>query len=52
VMCQIAGPDGTNVIGGDLASFDVGRQLRDISIPTLVLVGRFDRIAMPRLSLR
>ena len=52
VMCQILGSDATNVVGRDLESFDVEQQVRDIAAPALVLAGRFDRVAMPRYTLR
>jgi proline iminopeptidase len=52
VYCQIAGPDADVVLGGDLASLDFRRQLRTISVPTLVLAGRFDRVAIPRYTMQ
>jgi proline iminopeptidase len=48
VYCRIAGPDADVVLGGDLASFDVRNRLREIRVPTLILTGRFDRVAVPR----
>jgi proline iminopeptidase len=52
VYCQIAGPDADVVLGGDLSSIDFRRQLRSITVPTLVLAGRFDRVAIPRYTLQ
>jgi proline iminopeptidase len=52
VYCQIAGPDADVVLGGDLASVDFRRQLRDIRVPTLILAGRFDRVSIPRYALQ
>jgi proline iminopeptidase len=52
VYCQIAGPDADVVLGGDLASLDFRRQLRTIGVPTLVLAGRFDRVAIPRFAVQ
>jgi proline iminopeptidase len=52
VYCQIAGPDADVVLGGDLASLDFRRQLRTITVPTLVLAGRFDRVAIPRFAVQ
>jgi proline iminopeptidase len=51
VYCQIAGPDADVALGGDIASVDFRRRLREIQVPTLVLAGRFDRVAPPRYSL-
>lgn len=52
VFCQIAGPDASMVVGGDLASVDFRGQLQDIQVPTLVLAGRFDRVGIPRYSVQ
>jgi proline iminopeptidase len=52
VYCQFAGPDADMVLGGDMASIDFRSQLPHIQIPTLVLQGRFDRVAIPRYSIQ
>lgn len=52
VFCQIAGPDAGIVLGGDLASMDFRSRLCRIQVPTLVLAGRFDRVAVPRFSVQ
>jgi len=52
VYCQIAGPDADVVLGGDLSSIDFRRRLRTIGVPTLVLAGRFDRVAIPRYAIQ
>lgn len=52
VYCQIAGPDADVVLGGDLSSIDFRRRLRTIAVPTLVLAGRFDRVAIPRYTMQ
>jgi proline iminopeptidase len=52
VYCQIAGPDADVVLGGDLSSIDFRRRLRTIEVPTLVLAGRFDRVAIPRYTMQ
>jgi proline iminopeptidase len=52
VFCQIAGPDASMVLGGDLASVDFRGQLCGIQVPTLVLAGRFDRVGIPRYSVQ
>lgn len=52
VFCQIAGADAGFVLGGDLGSLDFRAKLGEIQIPTLVLAGRFDRVALPRYSMQ
>ncbi len=52
VFRQIAGPDAGFVLGGDLAGFDFRSQLGSIQVPTLVLAGRFDRVAIPRYTVQ
>jgi len=52
VYNRIAGPDGDLILGGDLASVDFRKRLREIRVPTLVLAGRFDRMAFPRFSMQ
>ena len=52
VFRQIAGPDAGIVLGGDLASVDYRGQLGGITVPTLVLAGRFDRVGIPRYSVQ
>ena len=42
-------PDGKRCT---LASVDFRRQLRGIQVPTLVLAGRFDRVGIPRYSVK
>jgi pimeloyl-ACP methyl ester carboxylesterase len=52
VYCQIAGRDADFTLGGDMASIDFRSKLRDIRAPTLVLAGRFDRVAIPRYAVQ
>ena len=50
VYCQLAGPDADIVLGGELASLDFRPRLKDITVPTLILAARFDRVAIPRFA--
>lgn len=52
VFDQIVGPDAGIVLGGDLASIDFRSRLGEIQVPTLILAGRFDRVAIPRFSVQ
>ena len=37
-------------LGGDLANMDFRSRLKEIKVPTLILAGRFDRVAIPKYS--
>ena len=50
VYCRLAGPDADVVLGGDMASLDFRSKLRNIKAPTLILAGRWDRVAIPRFT--
>jgi proline iminopeptidase len=52
VYFRIAGPDADVVLGGDLATFDFRSELRTIKAPILITAGRFDRVSIPRYSVR
>jgi proline iminopeptidase len=52
VYCRIAGPDADVVLGGDLASLDFRYRLKDITVPTLILAGRFDRVSIPKYAIQ
>jgi len=52
VYAQIAGPDADFILGGDIASLDFRAKLSSVRVPTLILAGRFDRIAIPRYSIQ
>jgi proline iminopeptidase len=49
---QIAGDDADFLIGGDIARVDFRTQLRGLLMPVLIIAGRFDRITIPRYSIR
>ena len=52
VYKQIAGPDADIVLGGDLASVDFRSHLKKIMVPTIIIAGRFDRVAIPKYSIQ
>jgi proline iminopeptidase len=52
VYKQIAGPDADIVLGGDLSSVDFRGHLKKIKVPTLIIAGRFDRVAIPKYSIQ
>jgi proline iminopeptidase len=44
VYCAMTGEDGDFLIAGDLGNFDFRRDLKKVSVPMLILAGRYDRI--------
>jgi len=52
VYYSIAGDDADFLIGGDIASLDFRMELNELKMPMLILVGRFDRVALPRFSIQ
>jgi len=52
VYYTIAGADADFLIGGDIAKLDFRAQLKNLKMPTLIIAGRYDRVALPRFSLQ
>ncbi len=52
VYYQLVGYDGDFIIGGDIAKLDFRRELKNLKMPTLIIEGRFDRVAVPRFSIK
>jgi proline iminopeptidase len=52
VYYAIAGTDADFAVGGSLAGFDFSTGLKSLTMPVLVLCGRFDRVVPPKLALR
>jgi proline iminopeptidase len=52
VYYTIVGDDGDFLIGGDIAKLDFRTQLRGLHMPVLVVNGRYDRVSVPRFSLK
>jgi len=48
VYYSIAGDDAEFRVGGDIAKLDFRPELRKLTMPILVLAGRYDRISMPK----
>lgn len=49
---QLVGPDGDFTVGGDIANFDCRFQLSELSMPVLVIAGRYDRVSVPKFAVR
>ncbi len=52
VYYTLVGDDGDFIIGGDVAKLDFRTQLKKIKIPLLIIEGRYDRVALPRFSIK
>jgi pimeloyl-ACP methyl ester carboxylesterase len=50
VYCAITGDDADFVVSGDMGKFDFRLDLKKLTVPTLILAGRYDRVAIPRLD--
>ncbi len=48
VYCAITGDDADFLVSGDMGKFDFRLDLKKLTVPTLILAGRYDRVAMPR----
>ncbi|MBA3706157.1 MAG: alpha/beta fold hydrolase [Bacteroidetes bacterium] len=48
---QMVGRDGDFIIGGDLANFDVRKQLINLQMPVLIMAGRYDRVSTPEMAM-
>jgi proline iminopeptidase len=44
---QLVGRDGDFIVGNDIGAFDYRTQLKTLSMPVLILAGRYDRVAVP-----
>lgn len=44
---QMVGKDGDFIVGSDIGNFDYRKQLKNLTMPVLIMGGRFDRVAVP-----
>jgi proline iminopeptidase len=49
---QLVGKDGDFHVANDIGNFDFRRQLKDLTMPILVIGGRFDRVATPEMMIK
>jgi proline iminopeptidase len=47
---QMVGKDGDFYVGSDIGNFDFRKQLKDLKMPVLIIAGRYDRVAVPRMQ--
>ena len=50
VYRAMLGPDSEWKVGGTMKNFDARPKMKDLHMPVLICVGRFDRVAIPRVS--
>ncbi len=48
----MAGKDADFVVSGEMLKYDVRQKLRMLTVPTLVIAGRFDRNVRPSLTMQ
>jgi proline iminopeptidase len=49
---QLVGADGDFHVGGDIAAFDCRMQLKTLTMPVLVIAGRYDRVSVPSYAIQ
>lgn len=49
---QLVGKDGDFIVGNDIGNFDFRTQLKNLKMPILIYGGRFDRVAVPWMTIK
>lgn len=49
---QLVGKDGDFIVGNDIGNFDFRKQLKNLTMPILIIGGRYDRVAVPRMMVK
>jgi len=49
---QLVGKDGDFIVGNDIGNFDYRKKLKSLTMPILVIGGRFDRVAVPAMMVK
>lgn len=52
IYFAIGGEDADFLIGGDIAKLDFRAQLKNLKMPTLIIMGRYDRVSLPSYALQ
>lgn len=47
---QMVGKDGDFIVGSDIGTFDYRKDLKKLSMPVLIVAGRYDRVAVPKMQ--
>jgi proline iminopeptidase len=48
---QMVGKDGDFIVGSDIGNFDFRKDLKKLTMPVLIVAGRYDRVAVPKMEL-
>ena len=48
---QMVGKDGDFIVGSDIGTFDYRKELKNLKMPVLIMAGRYDRVAVPKMQL-
>ncbi|RYY67250.1 MAG: alpha/beta hydrolase [Chitinophagaceae bacterium] len=49
---QMVGRDGDFIVGNDIGNFDYRKDLKNLTMPVLILAGRYDRVAVPYMQVK
>ncbi len=49
---QMVGRDGDFIVGSDIGNFDFRKDLKNLKMPVLIIAGRYDRVAVPRMQMK
>ena len=47
---QMVGKDGDFIVGSDIGTFDFRKELKNLHMPVLIVAGRYDRVAVPKMQ--
>lgn len=49
---QMVGKDGDFIVGSDIGNFDFRKELKNLTMPILIIAGRYDRVAVPSMMVK
>ncbi len=49
---QMVGRDGDFIVGNDIGNFDFRKDLKKLTMPVLIIAGRYDRVAVPWMQVK
>ncbi|MCC7466184.1 MAG: alpha/beta fold hydrolase, partial [Saprospiraceae bacterium] len=52
VYYQMVGKDGDFIVGNDIGNFDFRKDLKNLTMPILIIAGRYDRVAVPWMQVK
>ena len=48
----MVGKDGDFIVGNDIGNFDFRKDLKKLTMPILIVAGRYDRVAVPWMQVK